>query len=46
MSESNFSDLTLCMREIINSGNYLGVSTILSKIIRSLLESLTKNEQE
>jgi hypothetical protein len=38
--------LTLCMNEIIINGNYLGLTNVLSKIIRSFLESLTKNEQE
>jgi hypothetical protein len=46
MNNSNYSELTLCMKEIITNGNYIGITTILSKIIRSFLESLTKNEQE
>jgi hypothetical protein len=34
------------MNDIIINGNYLGLTTVLSKFIRSFLGTLTKNEQE
>jgi len=46
MNSTDYSELTLCMKEIIMNGNYIGITTILSKIIRSFLEFSTKNEQE
>jgi hypothetical protein len=46
MNNSTHSELTLCMNHIIHNGNYIGLTNFLSKIIRNLLESLTKNEQK
>ncbi len=45
MNNSKHSELTLCMNNIVHNGNFIGLSTLLSKIIRSLLEFLTKQEQ-
>jgi hypothetical protein len=45
MNDSRHSELTLCMNRIVHNGNYVGLTNLLSKIIRNLLESLTKNEQ-
>jgi hypothetical protein len=44
MNDTKYSELTNCMNEIIMNGNYVGITTVLSKIIRSILETLTKNE--
>jgi hypothetical protein len=37
MAESDFSPLTHQLRKIIKSSNYLGVSSVISKLIRSFL---------
>jgi hypothetical protein len=46
MINTQYSELTNCTNEIIMNGNYVGVTAILSKIIRSFLEALTKDDQE
>jgi hypothetical protein len=46
MNDSTHSELTLFMTKILHNGNYVGLSTLLSKIIRNFLEYLTKNEQQ